>query len=43
MLPEKQKEAYKNFYDAARNNGILDTRTTLLIQIAAAMALGCYP
>jgi hypothetical protein len=43
MLPEKQRKAYKIFYDAARNNNILDEKTTLLIHLASALALGCYP
>jgi hypothetical protein len=43
MLPEKQKTAYSAFYDSARNNHILDTKTTLLIHLASAMAFGCYP
>jgi len=43
MLPDKQKKAYGAFYDAARNNDILEPKTTLLVHLAAAMALGCYP
>jgi hypothetical protein len=43
MLPDKQKNAYRAFYDAARDNGFLETKTTLLIHFAVAMALGCYP
>ena len=43
MLPEKQKEAYTRFYDSARYNDILDPKTTLMIQLATAMAIGCYP
>jgi len=43
MLPEKQQVKFKEFYDAARNNGILDPKTTLLLNLAAAMALGCTP
>jgi len=43
MLPEKQKNAYRSFYDSARNNDILDPKTTLLIHFASAMAFGCYP
>ncbi|GEM_PF-4063526 len=30
MLPEEQKRTYRAFYDSARNNDILDTKTTLL-------------
>ena len=43
MLPKKQRRTYKEFYDSARNNDILDSRTTLMIHTAAAMAVGCYP
>jgi len=43
MLPEKQKTAYRSFYDSARNNDILDPKTTLLIHLASAMAVACYP
>jgi hypothetical protein len=43
MLPKEQKKAYSAFYDSARNNEILDPKTTLLIHMATAMAIGCYP
>lgn len=43
MLPEKQQKAYGEFYDAARNNEIIEPKTTLLVHIGAAMALGCSP
>lgn len=43
MLPEKQQKAYAAFYDSARKNAILDPKTTLMIHLAAAMAVGCYP
>jgi len=43
MLPEKQEAAYRSFYDSARNNDILDPKTTLLIHFASATAFGCYP
>jgi len=43
MLPKEQKEKYADFYDSAANNDILDPKTTLMIQMASAMALGCYP
>ena len=43
MLPERQQKAYANFYASARNNDILDPATTLMLHLAAAMALGCYP
>ncbi len=43
MLPKNQKKAYTDFYDSARHNEILGEKTTVLIHLAAAMALGCYP
>jgi hypothetical protein len=42
-LPKKQKRAFAEFYRSARNNEILDARTTLIIHLASAMAFGCYP
>ncbi len=43
MLPEKQQKAFGDFYDTARSNDILEPKTTLLLHLAAAMAVGCSP
>ncbi|MDM8538753.1 hypothetical protein QUF70_18510 [Desulfobacterales bacterium HSG17] len=43
MLPEKQKQAYTEFYDSASKNEILPEKTTIMIQLASAFAFGCYP
>ena len=43
MLPEKQQHKYGEFYDAARHNDILEPKTTFLLHLGAAMALGCSP
>lgn len=43
MLPELQKKKYREFYNAARFNEILEPKTTLMLHMAAAMAIGCYP
>jgi sigma-B regulation protein RsbU (phosphoserine phosphatase) len=43
MIPEKQINAFNEFYHSARNNNILDPKTTLLIHMATAMAVACYP
>ena len=43
MATEKQMKAFNEFYNTARNNKILDPKTTLLIHLATAMAVGCYP
>ena len=42
MLPQ-QRKAFGEFYKSANQNGVLDDKTTLMIHLAAAMALGCYP
>lgn len=34
---------WKAFYDCARHNDVLEERTTLMLHLASAMALGCYP
>jgi hypothetical protein len=43
MLSGDQAEAFKEFYDAARHNKILEPKTTLMIHLASAMAVSCYP
>jgi len=43
MLPEGQTKAFNDFYKSARNNEILDPKTTLLVHMATAMAVACYP
>lgn len=43
LLPKKQKRAWAEFYRSARHNEQLDARTTLMVHMASAMALGCYP
>jgi hypothetical protein len=43
MLPKDQSEAFKDFYDSARHNKILEPKTTLMIHLATAMAISCYP
>ena len=43
MLPEKQDKAFNDFYKAARFNKVLDPKTTLMIHLAMAMSVGCYP
>ena len=43
MKPLNQDKAYRRFYNAARNNEVLDPKVTLMLHIAAAMAFGCYP
>ena len=34
---------WREFYESARTNEGLDERTRLMLHLASAMALGCYP
>ncbi len=43
MLPGDQKLAFNKFYKTARYNEVLEKKTTLMVHLASAMALGCYP
>jgi hypothetical protein len=43
MLPEPQNESFNQFYTAARFNDVLDAKTTLLLHLATAMSVACYP
>jgi len=43
VQPTNLFSAWQTFYDSARHNGVLDERTTLMIHLASAMALNCYP
>jgi len=43
LLPEKQKKTYTDFYKSARQNEVLEPKTTLMLHLAAAMAFACYP
>ena len=43
MLSEKNGKAFSAFYDAVRDESVLDKKTTLLIGLAAAMTAGCIP
>lgn len=43
MLPESQKTAYETFITAVTQNSQLDPQTTVLIKLACALSLGCYP
>ena len=43
MLPETQADTFASFSDSVRQNTILDEKTTRLIYLASAMAMGCYP
>ncbi|NJD90717.1 MAG: carboxymuconolactone decarboxylase family protein [Geobacter sp.] len=43
MLPAVQQKTFGDFYDSVRTNGILDPKTTYLLHLATAMAVGCVP
>ena len=43
VLPEEQRHAFGAFYKSARYNDILDEKTTLMIHLATAMSVACYP
>ncbi len=43
MLPDRQMERWNAFYSSARHNSELDEKTTLLLHLATAMAIGCRP
>ncbi len=43
MLPVNQRRSFNAFYDSARGNEILEPKTTLMVHLAAAMAVGCDP
>jgi len=43
MLPKDQFKAFREFYGSARRNTILEPKITLMIHLATAMAIGCYP
>ena len=43
MLPPEQKKRYEAFFASTADNGILDSKTTVMIQLGASMIAGCYP
>ncbi len=43
MLPRDQAAAFGRFYGSARENAILDPKTTVLLHYAASLAFACYP
>jgi hypothetical protein len=43
MKPTPTSETWQQFYDAVRHNTVLDERTTLMLHLASALAIGCYP
>ena len=43
MMSLEQAKAYREFYNSARGNDVLDPKVTLMLHLAAAMAVGCSP
>ncbi|MDY0039155.1 MAG: carboxymuconolactone decarboxylase family protein [Desulforhabdus sp.] len=43
MMPKNLKKSFKQFHDAMIENGVIDPKTTFMIEMGAAMAVGCYP
>jgi hypothetical protein len=41
VLPEEQQKAFSRFYELSEKNQALGTRTTRLVQLAAALVNGC--
>jgi hypothetical protein len=43
MLSAKNGKAFRDFYDAVRDEAVLDRKTTILLGLAVAMTSGCAP
>ncbi len=43
MMPKNLKKSFKQFHDEMISNGVIDPKTTFMIEMGAAMAVGCYP
>ena len=43
MPSTTEQKLFEEFYNSAFKNELLDQKTTVMIHLASAMALGCYP
>ncbi len=43
MLPDAQKTKFEAFFQSTAENGLLDSKTTTMVQLAVSFAIGCYP
>ena len=43
MALSKQEKAFAHFQNTVLHNDALDEKSTIMIHLAAAMAVGCYP
>lgn len=42
-MPKNLKKSFIQFHDEMISNGVIDPKTTFMIEMGAAMAVGCYP
>ena len=42
-MPKNLKQSFIQFHDAMISNKVIDPKTTFMIEMGAAMAVGCYP
>lgn len=43
MIPANLKKSFIDFHKTTVANDVLDSKTTFMIELGAAMAMGCYP
>ena len=43
MIPENLKKSFIDFHKSMISNDVIDPKTTFMIELGAAMAVGCYP
>jgi len=43
MMSKRLRQSFADFHNSMLSNGIIDPKTTFMIEIGAAMAVGCYP
>ncbi len=43
MMPENLKKSFIDFHKTIVANDVLDPKTTFMVEMGAAMAVGCYP
>lgn len=43
MIPANLKKSFIDFHKTIVANDVLDPKTTFMIEMGAAMAVGCYP
>ncbi len=43
ILTDKQQQQYDSFYESTHDNEYLDSKTEILVGLAAAMAMNCNP